>query len=170
MPCFWGHGDSSTGLPCIPLLPTGSTRPETVSLYLVLIYSPQFTLQLGLGDFPTGLGGCDSGGAGRIHERSLQHACPVLLARRQIALPPSLEVVLAFPYTAKRNQILNQMLLFGEVALRQIEQKTWKNDTMQLLHLFLKAVSRNQSMKQAPWAWGVVCQTVHFEWLFDERF
>jgi len=53
-------------------------------------------LQLGLGDFPTGLGGCDGGGAGRIHECSLQHACPVLLARRQIALPPSLEVVLAF--------------------------------------------------------------------------
>jgi len=54
-------------------------------------------LQLGLGDFPTGLGGCDSGCASRIHERSLQHTCPVLLSRRQIALPPSLEVVLAFP-------------------------------------------------------------------------
>lgn len=73
----------------------------------MLIYSPQLTLQLGLGNFPTGLGGCDSGGAGRIHERSLQHARPVLLARRQIALSPSLEVVLAFPYSTKRNPILN---------------------------------------------------------------
>lgn len=71
--------------------------PARVTSYLVMIYSSRLTLQLSLGDFPTGLGGCDSGGAGRIHERSLQHARPVLLARRQIALPPSLEVVLAFP-------------------------------------------------------------------------
>lgn len=62
-----------------------------------MIYSYQLTLQLGLGDFATGLGGCDGGCTGRVHERSLQHAHPVLLARRQIALPPSLELVLAFP-------------------------------------------------------------------------
>lgn len=66
-----------------------------------MIYASQPTLQLGLGDFHTGLGGCDSSGAGCIHERSLQHARPVLLARCQITLPPLLEVVLAFPCSTR---------------------------------------------------------------------
>lgn len=57
----------------------------------------QLTLQLGLGDFPTRLGGRDGGGAGCIHERPLQNSRPVFHPRRQIALTPSLEVVLAFP-------------------------------------------------------------------------
>ena len=81
--------------------------PAGVTFYLVMIYPSPLTLKLGLGDFPTGLGGCDSGCTSRVHKRSLQHACPVLLARRQIALPPSLEVVLAFPFDTERNQILN---------------------------------------------------------------
>lgn len=67
-----------------------------------MIYSSQLTLQLGLGDFPTGLGGCDGGGAGCVRKRPLQHACPVLFARGQVALPPSLEVILAFPYSTKK--------------------------------------------------------------------
>lgn len=65
------------------------------------------TLQLGLGHFPTGLSGCDSGSTGCIHERSLQHACPVLLACCQITLPPILEVVLAFPCGTKTNTALD---------------------------------------------------------------
>lgn len=68
---------------------------------ILKIHASLFTLQLGLGDLPTGFSSCDSGGTGRIHERSLQHARPVLLARRQIALPPSLEVVLAFSCDAQ---------------------------------------------------------------------
>lgn len=78
------------------------------------------TLQLGLGDLSTRLASCDGGGAGRVHERPLQHARPVLLPRRQIALPPSLEVVLAFPcflLAQERNQTLNQTLLVQEVQL-----------------------------------------------------
>lgn len=69
-----------------------------------MIYPPQLTLLLGLGDLPTRLGGCDGGGAGRVHERPLQHSRPVLLARRQIALPPGLEVVLALACSARQNQ------------------------------------------------------------------
>ena len=88
--------------------------PARVTLYPARMNSSRLTLQLGLGDFPAGLGGCDGGGAGRIHERSLQHARPVLLARRQIALPPSLEVVLAFSYSGtqrkKKNKQKNQIL------------------------------------------------------------
>lgn len=62
-------------------------------------------LTLHFGDLPAGFGGCDGGGAGGVHQRSPQHAGPVLLARSQIALPPGLEVVLALPYTARRNLI-----------------------------------------------------------------
>lgn len=60
-------------------------------------YSSQPTLQLGLGHFPTWLSCCDGGSTGRVHERSFQNPRPVLLARRQVTLAPSLEVVLAFP-------------------------------------------------------------------------
>lgn len=93
------HGDSSTELQCTPLLLTDSTCPARVAFHLVMIYASQLTLQLGLGDFPTGFGGCDGGSTGCIHERPLQHARPVLLACCQITLPPVLEVVLAFPYS-----------------------------------------------------------------------
>lgn len=84
--------------------PEARQCPARVKLYPVMTDSSRLTLQLGLGDFPAGLGGCDGGGAGRVHERSLQHARPVLLARRQIALPPSLEVVLAFPYSGAQRE------------------------------------------------------------------
>lgn len=102
---FPGHSDSSTGPRGIPPLQHCSACPLRATFYLVMIYSSRPTLQLGLENFPTGLGGCDSGGAGCIHERSPQHARPVLLARGQIALPPSLEVILALSY--RRNQTLN---------------------------------------------------------------
>lgn len=80
--------------------------PGRVTFYQVMIYSSQLTLQLSLGDFPTGLGGCDSGGAGCIEERSLQHTCSVLLSRLQIALPPSLEVILALPCRTQINHVM----------------------------------------------------------------
>lgn len=72
--------------------------------------STLLTLQLGLGGLPAGLGGRDRVGTGGVHERPLQHARPVLLARRQVALPPRLEVILAFPCTSaqrEREQIPN---------------------------------------------------------------
>ena len=90
-PYFSGPGDSSTRRQC------GLHWLSGLLSYLVMIY----TLHLGLGDLPTGLGGCDSGGTSGIHKRSLQYACPVLLAGSQIALPPSLEVILALSCTHK---------------------------------------------------------------------
>lgn len=80
-----------------PLLPSDGTQR------LLTTHSSRFTLHFG--DLPAGFGGCDGGGAGGVHQRSPQHAGPVLLARSQIALPPGLEVVLALPYTARRNLI-----------------------------------------------------------------
>jgi len=53
-------------------------------------------LELGLGNLATGFGGGDGGGAGGVHECSLQNTRPVLLARRQVTLPPRLEIILAF--------------------------------------------------------------------------
>lgn len=66
---------------------------------------PQLTLQLGLGNFPAWLGCRDGGSAGRIHERSLQYPGPVLPPRHQVTLPPVLELVLAFPWSKRRNRI-----------------------------------------------------------------
>lgn len=68
-----------------------------VPVYLPMTCASQPTLQLGLGHFPTWLSCCDGGGAGRVRERSFQNPRPVLLARCQVTLTPSLEVVLALP-------------------------------------------------------------------------
>jgi len=54
-------------------------------------------LQLGLGDFPARLGGCNRSSTGRIQKRLLEHPCSVLLSRCQITLPPRIKLVLAFP-------------------------------------------------------------------------
>lgn len=113
IPRFCHHGDSSKRLQCIPLLPAGSTCPARATVYLALIYSSQLTLQLGLGDFPTRLSGCDSVSAGRIHERSLEDSCPVFHARCQITLTPGLEFILAFPYSAqkKRKRLIFRLVI-----------------------------------------------------------
>lgn len=89
------------------LLLTLSTCQAKAILYPAIIYPSPLTLQLGLGDFPAGLGGRDGGGAGRVHERPFQYARPVLLACGQIALSPHLEFVLAFTCSTARDETLD---------------------------------------------------------------
>jgi len=59
-------------------------------------------LQLGLVGLAAGLAGADGGGAGGVHQGSLQEPRPVLLARGHVALAPHLEFVLALPWETKK--------------------------------------------------------------------